>query len=130
MLKKKPVVAEEVVSWAIAYRTQRDRGAGSAPLRADSYDAGIAEGIMQGHAMVWFYDDNPICRSPSSGCAHEVHVGSNSKLSHSEPVSGVDRIAVAMEPGVSIHMSSFDIWDRPNLFDEPHPNVLASNPDV
>ena len=53
MLKKKPVVAEEVVSWAFAYRTQmRDRGAGSAPLRADSYDAGIAEGIMQGHAMV------------------------------------------------------------------------------
>ena len=38
MLKKKPVVAEEVVSWAFAYRTQmRDRGAGSAPLRADSY---------------------------------------------------------------------------------------------
>ena len=56
--------------------------------------------------------------------------GSNSKLSRSEPVSGVDRIAVAMEPGVSIHMSSFDIWDRPNLFDEPHPNVLVSSPEV
>ena len=61
MLDQNPVVGGSVCEWSSAYRAQmRASGGGSAPELADAYGVGLANDVLPGHSMVWFYDSNPL----------------------------------------------------------------------